>query len=186
MPASARRRAEIGRVAALLPLGELLGRFGLVAHGALPAPSAILAQLWQDRALYPPHLLATLGSAAAGFAIGNLAAGAAGGVFVPAPGAERLARGINVALFAVPTIALVPILVVALPGSAPQVALAAISVYFPTMLATVVGLRQVGVTLKNGRESTVRGAERKRGQAASACFGLAVVPRRGRNPSGPT
>src|SRR5690349_16876641 len=45
---------------------------------------------------------------------------------------------------------------------------------------------RVGVTLKNGRESTVRGAERKRGQAASACFGLAVVPRRGRSPSGPT
>ena len=143
MPASARRRAEIGRFAALLLLWELLGRFGLVAHGALPAPSAILAQLWQDRALYPPHLLATLESASAGFAIGNLVAVAAAGLFVLAPAAERLARGINVALFAVPTIALVPILVVALPGSAPQVALAAISVYFPTMLATVVGLRQV-------------------------------------------
>ena len=143
MPASARRRAEIGRFAALLLLWELLGRFGLVAHGALPAPSAILAQLWQDRALYPPHLLATLESAAAGFTIGNLVAVAAAGLFVLAPAAERLARGINVALFAVPTIALVPILVMALPGSAPQVALAAISVYFPTMLATVVGLRQV-------------------------------------------
>src|SRR3954453_610777 len=95
MPASARRRAEIGRFAALLLLWELLGRFGLVAHGALPALSAILAQLWQDRALYPPHLLATLESAAAGFAIGNLAAVAAAGLFVLTPAAERLAPGLG-------------------------------------------------------------------------------------------
>src|SRR3954451_6585901 len=114
MPASAQCRAEVWRFAALLLLWELLGRFGLVAHGALPAPSAILAQLWQDRALYPPHLLDTLESGAAGLPIGTLAAVAAAGLFVLAPAVERLARGINVALFAVPTIALVPILVVAL------------------------------------------------------------------------
>src|SRR3954447_18299420 len=109
MPASVRRRAEVARFAALVLFWELLGRFGLVAHGALPAPSAILAQLWQDRALYPPHLLATLESAAAGFAIGNLAAVAAAGLFVLAPAAERLGPGVNVALFAVATNALGPI-----------------------------------------------------------------------------
>ena len=87
MPASARRRADLWRFAALLLLWELLGRFQLVAHGALPAPSAILVQLWQDRALYPPHLLATLESATAGFAIGNLVAVAAAGLFVQVPAA---------------------------------------------------------------------------------------------------
>lgn len=122
---------------------EIVGRFGLVAQGALPAPSAILARLWVDRDDYPAHVLATVQSAAAGFVIGNLVAIAAGVVFTLSPAAARLARGVNVAVFALPPIAIVPILALCLPGTWPRIALAAQGCYFPVMTATVLGMAQV-------------------------------------------
>lgn len=127
----------------LLVAWEILGRFDLVASGALPAPSEILVQFWRDRADYPPHIAATAGTAMLGFVIGNLVAVLAALVFVLWPMTARLAAGINVALFAVPPIAVVPILVIAFQGSTPRVLLAAMAVYFPTMTAMVLGLTQI-------------------------------------------
>ncbi|KKW68274.1 hypothetical protein AAV94_05455 [Lampropedia cohaerens] len=128
---------------ALLALWELVGRGQWVAGGALPAPSAVLLQWWADRGDYPAHLWGTLRTALAGYVIGNVVAIACGMAFVRWRGAERLMAGVNVTLFAMPTIALVPILVIALPGETPRVVLAALSVYYPTMVATVLGMTQV-------------------------------------------
>ena len=137
-----RLRSLVGLLIALLAW-EIAGRFGLVAHGALPAPSAILARFWLDRDDYPAHILATIQSAAAGFLIGNIVAVAAGVLFTLSPTASRLARGINIAVFALPPIAVVPILVLCLPGTTPRIVLAAIGCYFPVMSATVLGMAQV-------------------------------------------
>jgi len=131
------------RLALILALFELVGRLRLVAGGALPAPSAVLLQFWADRADYPLHVWATLQAAFAGFAIGNLIAIAAAVLFTLVPVTARLARGINVALFALPPIAIVPILVIAFDGLTPKIILAAIAVYFPTMTAMQVGLQAV-------------------------------------------
>ena len=129
--------------ALLLALWETVGRLGLVASGALPAPSAILARLWIDRADYPAHVWATLQSSTLGFLAGNAIAIAAGAAFVLWPRLSRLARGLNIAIFALPPIAIAPILALTLEGIAPRVVLAALGVYFVTMSATVVGLTQV-------------------------------------------
>lgn len=126
----------------LLVVWELLGRYQLVAGGALPAPSAVLGRLWVDRADYPPHVWATLAGASSGFLIGNLLAIAAGAVFALFPAAARLGRGINIALFALPPIALSPLLVLTLSGMTPRIVLAAIGCYFVTMSATVTGITQ--------------------------------------------
>ncbi|MDQ0467587.1 ABC transporter permease [Labrys wisconsinensis] len=134
------RRLAAG--AAALLAWEVAGRFGLVADGALPAPSAILARFWLDRADYPAHVLATVESAFAGFVLGNAVAIAAGLLFALSPAASRLARGVNIALFALPPIAVVPVLVLCLPGTAPRIVLAALGCYFPVMTATVLGLAQ--------------------------------------------
>lgn len=131
------------RVAILiLALWEVAGRFDLVAGGALPSVGEILARLWQDRADYPLHVWATLYASAAGFVLGNLAGVAAGVVFALSTTALRIFRGVNIAIFALPPIAIAPILVLTLPGMAPRVALAALGVYFVTMTATVVGISQ--------------------------------------------
>jgi len=127
----------------LLLLWELVGHFHLVADGALPAPWGIIAQYWQDRDVYPVHIWATLQPAMMGFCFGNAVAILLAFLFVLMPVTERLLRGFNIAVFAIPPIALSPILVIMLPGTWPQIMLAAVLVYFPTMLMTLLGLRDV-------------------------------------------
>jgi sulfonate transport system permease protein len=133
----------------LLLLWEIAGRFQWVAKGALPAPSAILTRFWLDRADYPAHILATLYTSFLGFVIGNAIAIAFGLLFIWWRPAQRLMAGVNVTIFAMPAIALVPILIIALSGNAPRIVLAALSVYYPTMIATVLGLSQVDSRLSD-------------------------------------
>ena len=126
----------------LLLLWEVVGRLDLVASGALPGLSEIVMRLWVDRADYPAHVAATLAASGAGFVIGNAVAVLAGVAFVYWPVTERLARGVNIAVFALPPIAIAPILTLTLEGMTPRIVLAALGVYFVTMQATVTGLCQ--------------------------------------------
>jgi sulfonate transport system permease protein len=131
------------RIVILLIVWEFVGRLHLIAQGALPAPSAILLQWWEDRAVYPPHIWATLKPALIGFLLGDAIAALAAFAFVLLPTFEGLMRGFNIALFGIPPIALSPVLVITLPGDWPQIVLAAVSVYFPTMVMTLLGLRDI-------------------------------------------
>lgn len=129
-------------LAIILIVWEIVGQFQLVASGALPPPSAVLLRLVADWSDYPNHVAATLYGAGVGFVIGNLVAVAAGVLFALYPVTSRIARGLNVAIFALPPIAISPILVLTLPEMAPRIVLAALGCYFVTMTATVVGLTQ--------------------------------------------
>jgi ABC-type nitrate/sulfonate/bicarbonate transport system permease component len=140
MPAE--RYRGLRNAAILLAVWELVGRLDLIAGGALPGITEILIRLWQDRADYPEHIAATLGASGAGFAIGTGLGVAAGVAFALSPALLRLFRGVNVAAFAIPPIALAPILVLTLEGMAPRIALAALGCYFVVMTATVAGLSQ--------------------------------------------
>jgi len=131
------------KIALGLGLWELGGDLHLLADGALPSPSAILWQWWQDRDVYPQHIAATVGPASIGFLLGNAIAIVAAIAFVLVPAFERLMRGFNITVFAIPPIAIGPILVITLPGVWPQITLAALSVYFPTMVMTLLGLSDV-------------------------------------------
>lgn len=126
----------------LIAAWELIGQFKLVAGGALPSLSAVLLRLWVDRADYPGHIWATLSASVSGFAIGNAIAIVAGILFVVFPVLLRVTRGLNIAIFALPPIAIAPILALTLSGMAPRITLAALGVYFVTMSATVIGLSQ--------------------------------------------
>jgi ABC-type nitrate/sulfonate/bicarbonate transport system permease component len=138
-----RALSHLALAALALLIWEVVGRAQLVAMGALPAPSEILARWWIDRADYPPHATATAVSAAFGLLWGSAAGIGAGIVFAAWPLAARLFRGVNVALFALPPIAIVPVLVLCLSGSAPRIVLAALGCYFPVMAATTLGLTHV-------------------------------------------
>lgn len=123
-------------------LWELVGRLNLIAGGALPGLSEILVRLWQDKGDYPEHIRATVSASAIGFLIGNTLGIVAGVLFVLFPTLQRLTRGLNIAIFALPPIAVAPILVLTMSGMAPRITLAALGVYFVTMSATVIGLSQ--------------------------------------------
>jgi ABC-type nitrate/sulfonate/bicarbonate transport system permease component len=131
------------RVGLLLLVWEICGDLRLIADGALPSPSAILLQWWQDREVYPLHIAATIWPAGIGFLLGNTIAITAALGFLLVPALERLMRGFNIAVFAIPPIAISPVLIITLPGIWPQITLAAISVYFPTMVMTLLGLGEV-------------------------------------------
>ena len=126
----------------LLLAWEIAGRMDWVASGALPSISEILVRFFIDRADYPRHISATLQASAAGFVIGNIIAVLAGLLFAFSPAANRVARGLNITLFALPPIVIAPILALTLEGMTPRIVLAALGVYFVTMQATMTGLAQ--------------------------------------------
>ena len=117
--ATGSRRESWIAIALIVALWELAGRMQWVGGGALPAPTEILRQAWADRADYPPHILGTLRTSLIGFVLGNAIAIGFGLLFVLWRPAERLMAGINVTVFAMPAIALVPVLVIALHGDWP-------------------------------------------------------------------
>lgn len=134
-------------VAVILAIWELIGQLEWVASGALPPPTDIIRQFLDDRSDYPPHLSVTLKSAGLGFVFGNLVAIVFGAVSARWRIAESLLRGIGVSLFAMPLIAIVPVLLLAFSGTVPRIVLAAMAVYYPTYVATVVGMGSVDARL---------------------------------------
>jgi len=136
--------------AAVLLLWQVAVGSGLISPVFLPSPLSIVlalrhliatGELWR-------HLGASLGRIGAGWAIGTaagLGAGLAIGLFSPAR-----AVGIPVisALFPIPKIALLPLLILWLGiGEMPKVATIALGVFFPTAIATYSGIDAVSLSL---------------------------------------
>ncbi|MEO0746710.1 MAG: ABC transporter permease subunit, partial [Pseudomonadota bacterium] len=87
-------------------------------------------------------LWVTLGNAAAGFVIGNLAAVALAAIALVWPRSERVVTGLALLIFCLPLVATGPILRVLFgPGPGPQIVLAALAVYYTTLIPLLVGLR---------------------------------------------
>ncbi|MDW3224719.1 MAG: ABC transporter permease subunit [Paracoccaceae bacterium] len=81
-------------------------------------------------------------NAALGFLWGNLAAVFMAATVIILPRAERLVSSLALVVFCLPLVATGPILrVISGPGDVPQIALAALAVYYTTYLALIVGLR---------------------------------------------
>jgi sulfonate transport system permease protein len=178
------RREEIRvavATAAVLAVWEAVGRFTAVGRHALPAPTLILAQYWADRDVYPVHMWATAQAAGVGFLIGNTAAVMAAIAFCRLPALELLLRGVNITLFAIPPIVVGPVLVLLFQGSMPQIILASVAVYFATMAATLVGLRDIDPRLPDviraygGGEGAILRFVRLRSAVPSLLAGLRVA-----------
>lgn len=125
----------------LLAGWEIAGRL-LTGAFVLAAPSEVIRYLVEDWQLMARALWVTLGNAAAGFVIGNLAALALAGAAIALPRSERVVTGLALLVFCLPLVATGPILrVVFGPGPGPQIALAALAVYYTTLIPLLVGLR---------------------------------------------
>lgn len=134
------------RVAALGPLVALLvwevAARALSDAFVLAAPSAIAIYLVQNAGLMARALGVTLANAGAGFIIGNLAAIALAMLVTLVPRSDRLVQGLALLVFCLPLVATGPILrVVFGPGPWPQIVLAALAVYYTTLIPLLVGLR---------------------------------------------
>ncbi|GGM16563.1 ABC transporter permease [Nakamurella endophytica] len=135
--------AAAGAVAVLL-VWWLLSVTVFARSGAVPTPIAVVRQLWTDGwALYGPNVGVTTWSAVQGFLWGNLAAVAVATVALLVPVLEGLATQVAVLSYCIPLTAIGPIvLIVSDAGSrATSVFLAAISVFFTTVVACLLGWR---------------------------------------------
>src|SRR5262245_60425322 len=91
-PSGPSRLARLGpfvTIALVVLAWEIAGRTEVFGPQSLPAPTAILRQLWNDRSIYPGNIRTTLREAWPGYLWGNLAAIALGIVFVHIPLFER-------------------------------------------------------------------------------------------------
>ncbi|WP_165354567.1 ABC transporter permease [Tropicimonas sp. IMCC6043] len=151
LPTAARGAARFGGLpggaetalllVALVLAWEALARMVLANAFALAAPSQIALQLAESWDLYARNLGATLWTAVQGFVIGNLIAILAAALIVTIPALERPVFSAALAIYALPIIALAPILMVLLDRDAAMVALSALAVIFTTLVAAALGLR---------------------------------------------
>lgn len=139
-----RGRAALGPVLGLLALlagWEIAARV-LTDAFVLAAPSEVVRYLLSNWQLMTRALGVTLGNAAAGFVIGNLAAIWLAGIALVWPRSEGVITGLALFVFCLPLVATGPILRVLLgPGPGPQITLAALAVYYTTLIPLLIGLR---------------------------------------------
>lgn len=110
----------------------------------LAGPIAILGYLADNAGLMTRALGVTLTNAAAGFLIGNLVAVALAVIAVLWPRSEAAIRAFALLVFCLPLVATGPLLRVFFgPGAWPQIILAALAVYYTTLIPLLVGLRAV-------------------------------------------
>jgi len=129
---------------AILGLWEALG-LAKIASGNVPAPTQIVAKIFEDGwGFYEPNISQTLREAGQGWLWGNGIAITLALLCVLIPFAERVVMRIAIAAYALPIIAIGPILHIISPiGDMPMVALSALTCFFTTLIGAAVGLRSV-------------------------------------------
>ena len=164
-------RAVLGPVAALV-LWEVAGRV-LTDAFVLAPPSAIIGYLVGNVGLIARALGVTLANAAAGFVIGNAAAVLLATLASVWPRSDAMIRGLALVVFCLPLVATGPILrVIFGPGDWPQIVLAALAVYYTTLIPLLVGLR----ALPSGWLDLVRSYGRGRMAALVHVRAMAALP----------
>ena len=139
-----RRKRDIAPWLSIIVFGllwEVSARY-LTDAFVLAAPSDVLRYLGDEWRLLTRALGVTLGRAALGFVIGNLSAILLAGIALVWPRTERIVTGLALLVFCLPLVATGPILRVLFgSGDGPQIVLAALAVYYTTLIPLLVGLR---------------------------------------------
>lgn len=131
-----------GLALVILVILEVLGQWVLANKGIIASPTHVVTGLWDDRSLYGANVPTTVETAAKGWAIGNAAAIVVAGIAQSIGRTERPALLLGLTIFSIPGVALAPVLEVTLSGDAPGAVLAGFFVFFPTLILTLLGLRQ--------------------------------------------
>ncbi|WP_024802727.1 ABC transporter permease [Nocardia sp. BMG51109] len=138
------RRGPLGLGGSLIILvaWQIVGATGVLGP-AVAAPVEILAGIVSDGPeFYGRHLPVTVGSAAVGYLWGNVASICCAAAVLLVPAIEKLVLQIGIASACVPLIAIAPILAACFNGPVTAAIMAAVSVFFTTLVGTISGLRQ--------------------------------------------
>jgi ABC-type nitrate/sulfonate/bicarbonate transport system permease component len=133
--------------AILIAIWYLLALTVLANKHVLPRPDVVIKTIFDDPGYNVlPALARTATEAGLGFLWGNVIALTLAGLFILFPVAEKALLRIVLATYCMPVIAIGPILQIILNGTAPKIALAALSVLFTTLIGALRGLRSADET----------------------------------------
>lgn len=138
-------RGALG-VTVLVVVWELLAVFVFEGKHIMPTPVGVLRGLWDNRVLLQENAGVTLAEAAQGWLWGNILAIVLALVFVVSPPVEAALLRLAIASYAMPIIAIAPILNIVFGGDKPKVVLAAMSVFLTTLVGMSAGLRSADRT----------------------------------------
>ncbi|NUR90672.1 MAG: ABC transporter permease subunit [Nonomuraea sp.] len=137
-----RRLYGLAGVVALIALWWLLAVTVFSGSGAVPTPWAVVTSVLDDGwAFYGPNVRVTAGAALQGFLWGNGLALAVAVLVLLVPQLEAVATQLAVISYCIPLLAIGPIILVVFGGDATVVFLAAVSVFFTTLIGALLGLR---------------------------------------------
>jgi ABC-type nitrate/sulfonate/bicarbonate transport system permease component len=133
--------------AGLLIIWEIIGRTMFQKSGVIPPPTHIIQQMREDGfEFYWKNAKVTMHEAAIGYLWGNALAILLALMFLVLPILERPLMRLGVASFCLPVIAIGPIFTVTFNGQTPKIILAAMSVFFTTLVGMLLGLRSADKT----------------------------------------
>ncbi len=137
------RRVLVLVVASVVSLAiwELAARLGLAKLGVLAPPSDVVVEVAQNAQLYAGNFAATAWVAIRGWFWGDLAAIVLAVLFVQFRVVERLLQQLALVLYCLPLVAVMPLLQLTFDPDTARVVLAALSVFFTTLVGTMLGLR---------------------------------------------
>ncbi|MFT3851647.1 MAG: ABC transporter permease subunit [Ilumatobacteraceae bacterium] len=134
----------VGGFVVVIAAWELLARTVLDGQHVLAPPSGIVRAIVDNWTLYRRAVVTTLGEAARGFLWGNAAAIVLALFVAVLPTSERVVLRISLVVYCLPLVAIGPLLrVISASGDTPQVTLAALAVFYTTLVPLLVGLRAV-------------------------------------------
>lgn len=142
----------VGSLAAGLLLWHLIVRMLALPAFILPAPRQVwlrfLRSLADGQLIH--HALATFWEVLAGLLLGGLTATLTGYLLAKSPVLEKLLAPYLVASQSIPIVAIAPLLVIWFgPGIFSKILICSLIVFFPVLINTVVGLREVPQDLKD-------------------------------------
>ncbi|HEY4614631.1 MAG TPA: ABC transporter permease subunit [Citricoccus sp.] len=134
-------RAAVGWTL-VVGLWEVLGRTLLAGRHLIGVPSGIVSTMVEQADVYGRGLWFTTREALVGYLAGNLAAVLLALVVVLLPSLERTVLRLALVVYCLPLVALGPLLRLVFGfGDGPQVTLAALAVYYLTLVPLLVGMR---------------------------------------------
>jgi len=136
-------------IVGLLVIWQILGTTVFHKSGTVPPPTRILSQMRDDGwSYYWSNAKVTMHEAFLGWLWGNSLAILLALTFLVVPVVERPLMRLGIASYCLPVIAIGPVLQIVFNGQNPKIILAALSVFFTTLVGTLVGLRSAdAVTL---------------------------------------
>ncbi|HEY3736081.1 MAG TPA: ABC transporter permease subunit [Jatrophihabitans sp.] len=124
----------------VLAVWELVAETVLSGRHVLPAPTTVVAKAFEDD-LYGSSLGATMWEAFRGWVIGTALAAVFAAISILVPRFEAAIARLGVISYCIPTVAIGPILIVLFSDDTTKVTMAALSVFFVTLMGMTVGLR---------------------------------------------